>query len=152
MDRKKRTLPISMLAIIALAMAGACSAQTETTTSASLEEPAAVDAGTPIQPVDEKSDADGHDKINPLEDPAFEALMCGDTRCGPDQRCCRATGQCFPADCPDCCDGVREGYFGDGPEVFEMHRGPADEPVRDQDRDDGWIKHDVEPDGPEPNE
>ena len=152
MDRMKRTLRITVLAAAALAFAGACSARTDGPRSAGLEEPATVDAGAAVQPVDETSDADDHSKTNPLEEPAFRALSCGNTYCDSDERCCRATGQCFPADCPDCCDGAREGVFGDGPEVFEMHSGPTDAPVREEDTDDDWIEHDIEPDGPEPNE
>lgn len=147
------SVPLAIVATAALTF-GACTARTDAPedVTAPITEPSAmVDAGVPPQLADYE-DADETSKTNPLAEPAFRAVLCGDQRCDADQRCCRATGQCFPADCPDCCDGAREGYFGDGPDVFDMHRGPADDPIRGDGEDDTWIEAEFDPDEPDPAE
>lgn len=141
-------IPVTAATTLALA----CTARTNApgATASAMTEPAMVDGGVDVSetPPDQ---SDVTSEPNPVDEPAFRMVLCGDTRCGPDQRCCHATGQCFPADCPDCCDGIRQGFFGDGPSAIDMHRGPTGGLVR-SDGDDGWVKHDIHPDEPNPAE
>lgn len=143
----KRTIFETWMILLAaiLPVSIGCAAETDAPggQSAAMTQPATIDGGLGLGQVT--------DEDNPLEPANFREVYCGDDQCGPDQRCCHATGQCFPADCPDCCDGVRQGYFDDGPAVFDWHRGPTGDPVRDDPEED-WIEHDLEPDQPDPAE